>query len=282
MPYLWGEMTWPAIDQAARDGRVAIVPTACVEDHARHLPVDTDIRLCTEIATRAAARMPDNVVVLPTINHGYDPHHMDFPGPTSVDGPTFLDYLIDVCCSVAFHGFARILIVNGHGSNGPWIEAAARKTIIETGGRAVCAALSYWSLPEVQAAADRVMTSGERIPGHAGEFETSLYLALRPDLVDMSQAEDDTPPPGTGYSVAGTAVMPYWSTFSRNGVSGYARAGTAEKGAALLEAAVSGIVNLVQEFRTRPLPDRQDHHDARIIPSGRHRGRPRGSVAEIH
>jgi creatinine amidohydrolase len=282
VPYLWGEMAWPAIDRAAAEGRVAIVPTACVEDHARHLPVDTDIRLCTEIVQRAAARVPEQAIVLPTISHGYDPHHLDFPGPTSVDGPTFLDYLLDVCTSVAYHGFKRILIVNGHGSNATWIEAAARKTVIATDGKALCGAISYWSLPEVQETAARVMTSGERIPGHAGEFETSLYLALRPDLVDMAQAEDDVAPAGAGYSAAPMALMPYWSTFSRNGVAGYARAGTAEKGQALLEAGVSGLARLITEFRTRPDVPRVDHHgEGLVIPSNRDgKGRSRAARLE--
>jgi creatinine amidohydrolase len=263
-PFMWGEMTSPAIDQAARDGRVAILPTACVEDHGKHLPVDTDIRLCSEIVARAAARVPDEAVVLPTISHGYDPHHMDFPGPTSVEGPTFLSYLVDVCLSVARHGFSRIMIVNGHGSNAPWIEAAGRKVIIATGGKVLCGSLSYWSLPEVAEAAARVMTTPERPPGHAGEFETSLYLALRPDLVDMSEAEDEPRDTGPGLGLGAMALWPYWSSFSRYGVMGYARAGTAAKGEALLEAAVSGLASLISEFRARPHVPRVDHHAAGV------------------
>lgn len=257
---LWGEMTSPAIDAAARAGRVAIVPTACVEDHGRHLPVDTDIRLCWEIARRANERVPDDAVVLPIVAHGYDPHHMDFPGPTSVDGQTFLNYLVDICTSVAHHGFTRIMIVNGHGSNAPWIEAAARKTIIARGGDVLCGSLSYWSLREVEEAARRVMTSGEAPPGHAGEFETSMYLALRPDLVDMSAAEDDPPDPSRGLGLTPMALWPYWSSFTKHGVFGYPRAATAEKGEALLEAAVSGLARLIQQFRARPILPRVDHH----------------------
>lgn len=259
---LWGEMTSPAIDRAAQAGCVAIIPTACVEDHGKHLPVDTDIRLCREIVERAAGRIANEVVVLPIISHGYDPHHMDFPGPTSVSGPTFLAYLVDVCMSVLHHGFTRVLIVNGHGSNGPWIEAAGRAVTVAGEGRALCGSLSYWALPELRAAARAVMTTPEVPPGHAGEFETSMYLALRPELVDMDHAEDEPPDEtrGLGLGDNGLTLWPHWSSFTQYGVYGYARAATAEKGAALIEGAVSGLTRLLREFRQRPIAPRIDHH----------------------
>ena len=77
--YLYGKMTWPEIKAAAAQGRVALLPTGCIEDHGPHLPLDVDVLLPTTICERAAELVPDQCVVVPAVAHGYDPHHLDFP-----------------------------------------------------------------------------------------------------------------------------------------------------------------------------------------------------------
>ncbi len=59
--------------------------------------------------------IPDDVVLLPPIIHGYTPHHMDFPGPITIGWETFVKYAVDIGTSLARHGFKRILYLNGHG-----------------------------------------------------------------------------------------------------------------------------------------------------------------------
>ena len=92
-----------------------------------------------------------------------------------------------MCKSLVAHGFKRILIVNGHGSNTPFVDIIARLTVVETG--ALAAAVNYWNAPGVHEVAEALRES-DKVGGmnHACEFETSIYLALRPDLVDMSKA----------------------------------------------------------------------------------------------
>ena len=124
-------MTWPEVKAAAARPCVAIVPIATLEDHGLHLPIDTDLLLCASVCELAAARAPDRIVLVPPINHGYTPHHMDFPGAITIGAHTLIDYGLDVCKSLAHHGFERILIVNGHGSNAPFIghhRALLRRT----------------------------------------------------------------------------------------------------------------------------------------------------------
>ena len=77
--YRYAEMTWSACREAAYSGKVAVLPVATYEDHGYHLPIDTDVRLCTGICERAVARIPDEAVLIPPVSHGYSPHHMDFP-----------------------------------------------------------------------------------------------------------------------------------------------------------------------------------------------------------
>lgn len=266
MKYRYGEMTWPEIREAAAAERLAVVPIATIEDHGHHLPVDTDLLLCTAVCELAVERAKDRAVLVPAINHGYSPHHMDFPGPITIGAETLIRYGVDVCKSLAHHGFKRILIVNGHGSNTPFIDIIARLTVVETG--ALAAAVNYWAAPGVKEAAESLRES-EKIGGmnHACEFETSLYLALKPDVVDMSKAVHElSHRPSKNYwtdLIGGDgplAMMEPWSSLSETGVMGDPTKATAEKGRVLLDAAANGIVELIDEMLKRKPAVRKDHH----------------------
>ncbi|MBC5823232.1 MAG: creatininase family protein [Candidatus Eremiobacteraeota bacterium] len=264
--YRYGEMTWPEIKAAAQAQSVAVVPVATIEDHGLHLPVDTDLRLCGEVTERAVSQAGDRSVLVPPITHGYSPHHMDFPGPISIGADTFIKYGVDVCRSLAHHGFSRILIVNGHGSNTPFVDIIARLTTVETS--ALTAAVNYWAAPGVREVAESLRES-ERVGGmnHACEFETSAYLAIAPQLVDMTKARHELSyRPSKNYwtdLIAGDGplvMMENWSALSQTGVMGDPTKASAEKGEKLLAAAAAGIVELIDEMRAREPAKRQDHH----------------------
>lgn len=264
--YRYGEMTWLEIKAAAARPCVALVPIATLEDHGPHLPIDTDLLLCASVCELAGARAGGRAVVVPAINHGYTPHHMDFPGAITIGAHTLIDYGLDVCKSLAHHGFRRILIVNGHGSNAPFADIIARLTVVQTG--ALAAAVNYWAAPGVATIAGALRES-EPVGGmnHACEFETSLYLALRPDLVDMRKAVRELGHrPSKNYwtdLIAGDgplAMMEHWSQLSESGVMGDPTKATAEKGRALLDAAAGGIVELVEEMLARESAPRRDRH----------------------
>jgi creatinine amidohydrolase len=264
--YRYGEMTWLEVKEAAARRCVAVVPMATLEDHGPHLPIDTDLFLCTSVCELAAATAGGRIVLVPAINHGYSPHHLDFPGALSIGPHTLIDYGIDVCTSLAHHGFKKILIVNGHGSNTPFADIIARQCVVRTG--ALAAAVNYWAAPGVRDVAESLRES-QPIGGmnHACEFETSLYLALRPDLVDMAAARAEmSHRPSKNYwtdLIAGDGpltMMEHWSQLSETGVMGDPTKASAEKGRALLEAAAAGIVELVDELLARDSAKRRDHH----------------------
>lgn len=264
--YRYGEMTWPEVKAAAARPCVAIVPIATLEDHGLHLPIDTDLLLCSSVCEAGASRASDRTVLVPPINHGYSPHHLDFPGALTIGWQTLIEYGLDVCKSLAHHGFKKILIVNGHGSNTPFVDIIARLCTVQSD--ALAAAVNYWNAPGVRETAESLRES-DAVGGmnHACEFETSLYLALRPDLVDMSQAVRELAHrPTKNYwtdLVVGDgplAMMEHWSRLSESGVMGDPTKATAEKGRALLDAAANGIVELVDELLARQSMPRTDHH----------------------
>jgi len=264
--YHYGEMTWLQIKEAAAQACVAVVPVATIEDHGLHLPADTDVRLCYAACDRAVALVPDKAVLVPPVNHGYSPHHMDFPGAITIGWDTFIRYMLDVCKSLVAHSFRRILIVNGHGSNTPFVDIISRLTVVETG--ALAAAINYWNAPGVHEVAESLRES-DKVGGmnHACEFETSIYLALRPDLVDMSKAVREIghqPTKNYWTDLVGgdgpLAMMEHWSALSQSGVMGDPTKATAEKGEKLLAAAAAGLAEIINEMRDRRPANRVDHH----------------------
>ena len=267
--YRYAEMTWSACREAAYSGKVAVLPVATYEDHGYHLPIDTDVRLCTGICERAVARIPDEAVLIPPISHGYSPHHMDFPGTITIRWDTFINYVRDVCVSLAHHGFKRILMVNGHGSNTAPVEMAARLTVLETEGKTLCASVNHWGVRKGRQEGNAIRSSDFGGTSHAGEYETALYLALAEELVQMDKAVDERSPLSPSFqtdllmgkredgSVAN--LWPYWSSLTDSGVLGDATAATREKGERFLEAAVEGLIELVREFRTVAINPRKDH-----------------------
>ena len=108
----------------------------------------------------------------PRRRRGLNLHHIDFPGTIHIEPDVFIAFCLNITKSVAYHGFEKILIVNGHGSNAPLIDLVARKTVLET--QSLCFATTYfWFLME---AFEKVRES--KVIAHADEFETSLYLHL--------------------------------------------------------------------------------------------------------
>ena len=261
------EHTWQELRELGkRDDLVVVIPTATLEDHGYHLPIDTDVRLVNAIAERAVRASGGKALLFPTQVHGYTPHHLDFPGSVTLRWNVFVEALVDQGRSLCRHGFDRILIVNGHGSNQPLVDIAARLINLEH-RHAVCGSCFYLQSERGKQTIAEVRDS--EFPGgmaHACELETSIYLALEPDLVQMDKAVREIPDWDSehvwlDWSDGPLSVWPHWSGLSRSGVVGDATLATREKGEALLSAAVDEIGEFIAEMaRRRRLPG-EDHHE---------------------
>jgi creatinine amidohydrolase len=256
--YRYNRLTWPEMNEAIGLQKVALLPTGSTEQHGPHLPLDTDAFLAEAVCLEAGRRAPERILVLPPISYGLNLHHIDFPGTIHIEPEAFIAYCLCITKSLAYHGFGRILLVNGHGSNGPLVDLVARKTVLET--RSLCAAVSYLALGmdafrEVQETP---------VVAHADEIETSLYLHLAPERVrlERAQAGNDV----VGRYVSSDSTTPYvrfsdyWGRWTTIGVHGDPTAATAEKGAVVFESVVSRLIDLVDEWRAWPLPERSDQH----------------------
>lgn len=254
-------MTWEEVNAAVRARRMVLIPVAAIEQHGRHLPVDMDNLAVTTMCEAAAERRPDLLVAMPAIHYGFNEHNMDFPGTITVQMETFMNYCADVADSLARQGFTRILFVNGHGSNAGLLNYAARKVTNKHGGAVACAASSWWDF-----AREAYSVRESPIGGfaHACEMETSVYLAIKPELVQTDKIEDDYAPDRTPWIVhdmAGAGIvhfMEFWSQRSKAGVEGAPSLATAEKGRAFIESAITNIIAFAEFFKAMQLPARRD------------------------
>ena len=197
---------------------------------------------------------------------------MDFPGTINNDFEHFMHHVLDITKSLAYHGFKKIILLNGHGSNMPNLDLVARRTNLETDAECVLAA--WWNLLTV----DKEFLPRWRqskFPGgcaHACELETSLYLYLDGDNVRKDQIkngvisfnEENSPFNWVDLFAAGPATVISWtSSYSDTGVLGEAELATAEKGKQAYEEAVKQLVRFVTWFKDRPKDQRKDRHRSR-------------------
>ena len=145
--YRYEKLTWPEINDAVELGKVCVIPCGAVEQHGHHLPLDVDLICPTEIARGAGRNIPDKMLILPTVAYGYTGHVMDFPGTINNDFEHFMHHVLDITKSLAYHGFKKIVLLNGHGSNMPNLDLVARRTNLETDAECILAA--WWQLLSV-------------------------------------------------------------------------------------------------------------------------------------
>jgi creatinine amidohydrolase len=258
------DMTWPEARVAAQHGRVMLLPVGAIEQHGPHLPIDVDNRIVTWLCDEAARRRADLLVSAPPIHYGFNVHNMGFPGTVSVEVRHFLGYVGDVVQSFVQQGHDRVVLVNGHGSNSMLCALIARE-VVNRNEDALVAAIDHWAL--ARELAPEVRESPRGGAAHACEYETSWYLHLNPDAVDMSAAVPDVLASRSRFvwvdTLAGdgpVALIDDWSRVSNgSGVEGDPSTANAEKGSAFAEEEVSNLIAFAEDFRAMKVAPRRNY-----------------------
>jgi creatinine amidohydrolase len=232
----WVELNSPQLGSVSRE-TICVLPLGATEQHGPHLPLATDQIIADGLAERLDDACGGKLLVLPGLPATCSEHHMAFPGSLTLDHDTFARVVAQLIHSAARHGFRRFFLLNAHGGN------------MAVGG--VIAEQLSASLPEAEVVFGTwFRMAGERLRhlvdgsypavGHACEFETSLILAMRPDLVDRAAIVDDGVAPTSpllkfDLLSGGPAVRsdPF-EKFTTSGVWGKPSKATAEKGQAIL------------------------------------------------
>ena len=223
-----GDVTWTDLWNLTPRPIVAI-PVGSCEQHGPHLPLDTDSRIAVALAEGLATSFePGDVLVGPTIGATSSGEHAAFPGTLSIGAALLEQTIIELVRSADWS--AGVVLVNGHGGNARPVQRAVNLLLGE--GRRV---LAWW--PHVR--------NGD---AHAGETETSMMLAIAPDLVRMSRAEAGRPEPLVDLidELRADGVR----AVSPNGILGAPRGATVGHGKALLTRLIIDLVATVDEWRT--------------------------------
>ena len=251
----WAKLTGPEIRAVAgRGDALAVLPIGSLEQHGPHLPVITDTASASAAAIRAARLVADEmpVLVLPGLWTGMSEHHLPFGGTISLNFTELRGVLSGVVRSLRAIGFARLLIVNGHGGNIDPLAVAARELAHDYGLPVI--ACTPWFLTR-----DRVAEIAEtkETPAHACEGETSVMLAVAPELVRADRFDEavrQRPEPVPKYD----GFSRFWSFSERapvTGVRGDPRSATAAKGERFLDIQAEALAAAMRDKPMWRKPD---------------------------
>lgn len=217
-----------------------ILTVGATEYHGDHLPYGTDTIVARRLAEEVAKKI-DGLLVLPPIPYGMSLHYANFPITISLTSETLIKFLKDTFSSLFKHGIKKLLIINGHDGNIAPIEVATREFKMKHPEMKICVLEEWWTV------AGKLLPKGTLEIwdglGHAGEGETSIMLAMEPNLVKMKYAKGVVPdlPSHIQIKWAFEELTPY-------GVTGNPSKATREKGKKMIEALVSYTVSFIKEM----------------------------------
>lgn len=251
----WARMTAPELRAiAARPNALAILPTGSLEQHGPHLPVITDTASASAAAIRAARLVAQDipVAVMPGLWLGMSEHHFPFGGTISVDFEAYRAIVHSIVRSLKALGFARLLLVNGHGGNIDPLAVIARELAVTFAMPIV--ATTPWMLAPKEVAEIFETDTG---PRHACEGETSVMLTIAGELVRTDKFDEATqqrPAP-----VDTPAGFSRFYSFSERapatGVKGDPRAASAGKGERFLAIQARELAAAIRNERLWSTPD---------------------------
>ncbi len=231
------------------DGTIVVVPLGAHEQHGPHLPFETDTLIAHGICQRLDAALTDalDIRFLPAEPIGYSPEHMDFAGSQTLTWSETVERWLSVGTDCASRGVRRIVFMNAHGGNVPIVQIVCQELRARHGMLAVA---TKW---DRFVKGTGIVSADEEMFGiHGGQVETSVMLALHPELVAMEATEDFD---NMQAQLSGNHLRAYgahsfgWMAQDLNaqGVTGHAAAASAETGEVLLTKAVSGLAELVHD-----------------------------------
>jgi creatinine amidohydrolase len=253
-----------AVHHAGAADRCLIIPVGHTEQHAYHLPLNTDTAIVEAIAREVVRSLPGEAAALPVMPYGVSTHRAAYPGTLNAGGRAFEDFWLGALDVLIGRGFDKIYFLSGHGGNMSFLV-----NVVKYGGERhrrafIATAWLYLSGPQGLAALNQRRRSAPGGMGHAGELETSLMLHLRPDLVRMDRVQDETrfvttASFGMEWVEAGPLVAnPPWEDDTVSGAYGAGSLADADNGAFWFAAAVEEKVQHVREIH-----DQQRRREAR-------------------
>ncbi len=247
----FAEMGEPFIQGADTSDWIAVLPLGATEQHGPHLPPDTDWMIAEGVVNATIKKLPLTMPVtfLPVEKVGYSIEHTNRPGVQTMAFDEAIHRWVNIGKSLNDLGIRKFVMFNAHGGNSPLMTIVATELRAKYRMLAVATSWTRFGYPA------GILSDQEKAFGiHGGEVETSVMLALRPDLVNMSEARDF---PSLQYEMNRTAkhLRAYgphafgWmaTDLNPNGVTGHAKQGDAYNGARMIDHAAEGFVELLDD-----------------------------------
>ncbi len=241
-------MLWDEVARRIHDGAVAILPIgAAAKQHGFHLPLNTDRIQAEWLAARLAGRF--DALIWPTVTYGHYPAFTRYAGSSSLSAPTFEAVVREIATGILGNGCRTLFVLNtGMSTLAPVDRALARLDAVRAKH------LWIYGGPRYRHVARELAEQSHG--SHADELETSLMLAIAPDVVDMARAEaspplaQETPGPLTPSDESSP-------NYSRSGSYGNPTLATSAKGEDLLAAMLDDLIEQMAVFIAEDLTD--DH-----------------------
>ena len=259
----WSDWATTDFQTLALDRVMAVLPVAATEQHGPHLPLSVDTDLVNGVVTACLPHLPADLpaLFLPTQNVGLSPEHARFVGTLTLKAETVIRLWTDIGESVAASGVKKLVLLNAHGGQVSVMDIVARDLRSRLG--MLVYSVSWFNLPlrDAQGGDVNAMFSAEehRFGVHAGDTETSMMLALRPDTVRMDQAQNfrsTAQDRAERFAILGNGKSAKlgWQMqdYNRHGAPGNAAAATPLKGQALLDASGRALAQLLTEIDQLP------------------------------
>lgn len=233
------DLTWPEIAEAFKADVPVVLPVgAASKEHGRHLPMKTDWLLARALAEGIAARLP--VLIAPIVPFGYYPVFRAYPGSQHLSADTFVRLLAELLEGFIDQGARRIAIVNtGVSTEGP-IGLATHNILERCGVR-----IGVADIRRLGHGGDHLLQ--QEAGSHADERETSVMLAIAPELVrmDLARADYGKEPPARVFTTPATmqSTDPGAAGYSETGAFGDPTLASTTKGQVILEAMVDDLVD---------------------------------------
>ena len=254
----WREMCRDDFPQAADKDAIAVLPIAAIEQHGPHLPTGTDAILAQGYIDRVIAKLPEDLplIFLPVQQVGWSEEHLDGAGTLTSSWSHLLPVWMDICLSVKRAGLKRIIVINSHGGNVPLMDILIQDLRVH---HQMVASATNWlrfGYP------DGLFPDEEIAIGiHGGAVETSLMLALSPDLVDLSKcdhfasAQSRMATDNNHLRFYGRQSLGWMaSDLNPTGVVGDATMASAERGEKLLDHIIDQFIAYARDVQKVALP----------------------------
>lgn len=249
---MWSHFTAKELKEAVKDDPVAAMVVGSCEQHARHLPLGTDLILGEAVLKGAAEKAQNPVFMLPSIPYGFSRHHLGFTGTVSLEQEELAHMVETIFYRVHSYGFRKLLVLNSHGGNSAALHYGLNELGAKYGIKLVMA--KYWDF-----AGEYIEHQWRESPrgglGHAGEMETALMMHVMPGLVREREIVDYEIPRGgnrwfNADMFAKNVVVMYnnFEIYSPDGNVGMGQYASAEKGKVLFDYCTDCLAEFLDEF----------------------------------